>query len=184
MAAGRKQGLADRAGAAAGAAAGGSAAGAAAAGAAATPRRAAHHDYDYGKEWTEGGGSAAARGRGGGPVEPLDVSGNLVFAGNGYVINKTNTNPYQDLDVRGKIIVVAGLPPELAALQAAAGVAGAAPVPRRTGAPGEAAAGRGRGGATAAQPRAAGRRRIRSARPARTTSRRNSTPPRTARWPW
>ena len=27
----------------------------------------------------------------------LDVSGNLVFAGNGYVINKTKTNPYEGL---------------------------------------------------------------------------------------
>ena len=28
-------------------------------------------------------------------AEALDVTGNLVFAGNGYVINKTNTNPYK-----------------------------------------------------------------------------------------
>ena len=51
---------------------------------------------------------------------PLTSSGNLIFAGNGYVINKSNTNPYEGLDVRGKIIVVAGLPRELAAQQAAA----------------------------------------------------------------
>ncbi len=71
-------------------------------------------DFEYGKEWTTGAG-----GRGGPPLAPLDVSGNLVFAGNGYVINKTNVNPYQGLDVRGKIIVVAGLPAELAAQQGA-----------------------------------------------------------------
>jgi len=39
-------------------------------------------------------------------------------------------NPYEGLDVRGKIIVVAGLPPELAAVQAAGGRAGAAPMRR------------------------------------------------------
>ena len=71
-------------------------------------------DFEYGKEWTTGAG-----GRGGPPLSRLDVSGNLVFAGNGYVINKTNVNPYQGLDVRGKIIVVAGLPVELAAQQGA-----------------------------------------------------------------
>ena len=38
-------------------------------------------------------------------------------SGNGYVINKTNTNPYQGIDVRGKVMVVAGLPAELARLQ-------------------------------------------------------------------
>ena len=54
------------------------------------------------------------------PLEALDVSGNLVFAGNGYVVNKTKVNPYEGLDVKGKIIVVAGLPAEVAAMQAAA----------------------------------------------------------------
>ena len=54
-----------------------------------------------------------------------------MFAGNGYVINKTKTDPYEGLDVHGKIIVVAGLPAELAARQAA---------------------GRGRGGANAPNP--------------------------------
>jgi len=67
--------------------------------------------FEYGKDWTAGSG------RGGGSVQALDVSANLVFAGNGYVINKTKTNPYDGLDVRGKIIVVAGVPPELAAQQ-------------------------------------------------------------------
>ncbi len=76
-------------------------------------------NFEYGKEWTVGGGGGG--GRGGAAVEPLDVSANLVFAGNGYVINKTNVNPYQGIDVRGKIIVVAGLPPELAAQQGGAG---------------------------------------------------------------
>ena len=71
--------------------------------------------FDYGREWTAGGGS----GRRGAVPEAFDVSGNLVFAGNGYVISKTGIDPYEGLDVRGKLIVVAGLPPELAAQQAA-----------------------------------------------------------------
>jgi len=77
-------------------------------------------DFEYSKDWT-----VAAGGRGAPPLKEFDASGNLVFAGNGYLINKTNTNPYQGLDVSGKIIVVAGLPPELAALQAAGGRGGA-----------------------------------------------------------
>jgi len=48
-----------------------------------------------------------------------------VFVSNGYVINKTNTNPYQGTDVRGKVMVVAGQPTELAAAAAAAGARGA-----------------------------------------------------------
>jgi Zn-dependent M28 family amino/carboxypeptidase len=72
-------------------------------------------DFEYTKDWTANGG-----GRGAPPLVPLDVTGNLVFAGNGYVINKGNINPYEGLDVHGKIIVVAGLPAELAAQQAAA----------------------------------------------------------------
>ncbi len=48
----------------------------------------------------------------------------MVFAGNGYVINKSKINPYEGLDVAGKIIVVAGLPAEIAAQQAAAGRGG------------------------------------------------------------
>jgi len=82
-------------------------------GAAAGPRTT---DFEYTKDWTLNGG-----GRGAPPPEALDVTGNLVFAGNGYVINKTKVNPYEGLDVKGKIIVVAGLPAELAAQQAAAG---------------------------------------------------------------
>ncbi len=71
-------------------------------------------DFEYTKDWT-----AVAGGRGAPPLEPFDVTGKLVFAGNGYVIHKTDANPYQGVDVHGKIIVVAGLPPELAAQQAA-----------------------------------------------------------------
>ncbi len=72
-------------------------------------------EFEYGKDW-----SVVAGGRGGPQIDTLDVSGPLVFAGNGYVVNKTNVNPYQGLDVKGKIVVVAGLPAELAAQQAAA----------------------------------------------------------------
>jgi len=80
-------------------------------------------NYEYGKQWL----SRGTGGRGGGPAEPLDVtSANLVFAGNGYVINKTKVNPYEGLDVKGKIIVVAGVPPELAAQQAGGGRGGRA----------------------------------------------------------
>ncbi|HUI56342.1 MAG TPA: M28 family peptidase, partial [Bryobacteraceae bacterium] len=107
--------------------------------------------FEYGKDWTAGGG--AGGGRGGAP-HAVDVSGNLVFAGNGYVINKTKTNPYEGLDVRGKIIVVAGLPPELAAQQGGRGRGGA-------NAPDQAAAARGGNapapGDAGAQPAAAGR---------------------------
>ena len=73
--------------------------------------------FEYGKEWTVGtpGGFG---GRGAAP-EALEISGGLVFAGNGYVIKKTNIDPYAGMDVKGKIIVVAGLPAELAAQQAA-----------------------------------------------------------------
>ncbi len=69
-------------------------------------------DFEYGKDWTIGGG-----GRGGAPLDALDLSGKLVFAGNGYIVNKTSTDPFQGLDVKGKIVVVAGLPAELAAQQ-------------------------------------------------------------------
>ena len=75
-------------------------------------------NFEYAKDWTAGGaGGFGGGGRGAAPLEPYDVAGNLVFAGNGYVINKTKTDPYEGLDVRGKIIVVAGLPAELAAQQ-------------------------------------------------------------------
>jgi Zn-dependent M28 family amino/carboxypeptidase len=89
-----------------------------AAGAPAVPRTT---DFEYGKDWTTGGGG----GRGAAPAA-ADLTGPLVFAGHGYVIPKSNTNPYQGLDVKGKIIVVAGLPPELTAQPAAAGAGGRA----------------------------------------------------------
>ncbi len=93
------------------------------------------HAFDYGKEWSVGGGG----GRGGTPVAAADIAGvPLVFVGNGYVINKTQADPYKGIDVKGKVLVVAGLPAELAAQQAAAPAG-------RGGAP---AAG-GRGGAAA-----------------------------------
>jgi hypothetical protein len=70
--------------------------------------------FEYQKEWT----LPAGGGRGAG-AQALDVSGNLVFAGNGYVVKKTDTDPYKGIDVKGKIIVVAGLPSEVAAQQTA-----------------------------------------------------------------
>jgi len=80
--------------------------------------------FEYAKEWTMGAGGG---GRGGAATEPTDISGApLVFVGHGYVINKTSTNPYQGLDVKGKIMIVAGVPAELAAARAAAAAAGAA----------------------------------------------------------
>lgn len=71
-------------------------------------------DFEYGKDWT------MSPGRGAAPLEPGELSGNAVFVGNGYTIEKTKTDPYAGLDVKGKIVVVAGLPPELAAQQAEA----------------------------------------------------------------
>jgi Zn-dependent M28 family amino/carboxypeptidase len=70
--------------------------------------------FEYGKDW-----SVVAGGRGAPPLEALDVSGNLAFVGNGYVIGKKSIDPFAGIDVKGKIVVVAGLPPELAAQQAA-----------------------------------------------------------------
>ena len=77
-------------------------------------------NFEYGKDFT----MAAAGGRGGPAIAPVDVTGNLVFAGNGYVIKKGDVDPFKGIDVRGKIIVVAGLPAELAAAQAGAGAGG------------------------------------------------------------
>jgi Zn-dependent M28 family amino/carboxypeptidase len=76
-------------------------------------------DFEYTKDFT-----VTAGGRGAPPLTPMEVSGNLVFAGNGYVVNKTNANPYEGINVSGKVIVVAGLPPELAAQEAAAAANG------------------------------------------------------------
>jgi Zn-dependent M28 family amino/carboxypeptidase len=87
--------------------------------------------FEYGKDWTAAGG-----GRGGAPLASFDVSGNLAFVGNGYIVNKTKTDPYEGLDVKGKIVVVAGLPPELAAQQdAAGGGRGGAGIPNPLGEP-------------------------------------------------
>ncbi len=94
-------------------------------------------DFEYTKDWTVNAG-----GRGAPPLEALDVTGNLVFAGNGYVINKTKVNPYDGLDVKGKIVVVAGLPAELAAQQAAAAAGGRGAEGRRGGAQRRGAGGR------------------------------------------
>jgi len=89
--------------------------------------------FDYGTEWTVGGGGFGGGRGGGAATEPVDIAGApLVFVGNGYVINKTNTNPYQGIDIKGKIMVVAGVPAELAAAQAAGrggGRGGGAPNP-------------------------------------------------------
>lgn len=64
--------------------------------------------FEYGKDWI-----IPVNFRGGPPPAAFKAAGNLVFAGNGYVINKTKTNPFEGLDVKGKIVVVAGLPSEL-----------------------------------------------------------------------
>lgn len=85
---------------------------------------AAPRTFEYGKDWTVGAGGFGGRG-GGGAVAADLASVPLVFVGNGYVINKTNTNPYQGTDVRGKVMVIAGQPAELAAAAAAAGARGA-----------------------------------------------------------
>ncbi len=110
--------------------------------------------FEYGKDWSFGaaaGGGGGGGGRGGAP-EGVDVTGPLVFAGNGYVISKSNTDPYKGIDVKGKIIVVAGVPQELAAAAGRGGrgggraaaaapaagapaAGGAAPAPAAPGAP-------------------------------------------------
>jgi hypothetical protein len=109
--------------------------------------------YEYAKGWTVGaggggfgGGFGGGGGRGGGGAEPADIVGApMVFVGNGYVINKTNANPYQGIDVRGRVMVVAGTPIELVQAQQAAVAAAAA-----RGAAGGAAGAGGRGGRGAA----------------------------------
>ncbi len=81
------------------------------------------HSFEYGREWIAGGGLGGfgRGGRGGGAAAPADiVDARMVFVGNGYVIKKTNADPYRGVDVRGKILVVAGFPPEMAAAQQAA----------------------------------------------------------------
>ena len=72
--------------------------------------------FEFGKDWT-----MAAGGRGGPSVTAGDITGPLVFVSHGYVIPKSNTNPYLGIDVKGKIMVVAGEPAELAAAAGANG---------------------------------------------------------------
>ena len=99
----------------------------------APPQPAVARTFEYGKDWTVGGGGG---GRGGGGAAPAEItSAGLVFVGHGYVINKTKTNPYEGIDVRGKVMVVAGLPAELAAAQAAGAGAGGRGGGRGGGAP-------------------------------------------------
>lgn len=80
-------------------------------------------DFEYGKDWVVNAG------RGVPPLDAFDAAGNVVFVGNGYVINKTKVNPFEGQDVKGKIVVVAGLPEEIRAQLAAARAAGAAQGP-------------------------------------------------------
>ena len=70
--------------------------------------------FDYGSAWMV---APVGGFRGLPPAKSFDAAGQLVFAGNGYVINKAKVNPYEGLDVRGKVIVVAGVPAEVAAQQ-------------------------------------------------------------------
>jgi len=76
--------------------------------------------FDYGKDWTV---APVGGFRGLPPAESFSASGQLVFAGNGYLIKKNSADPYEGLDVRGKLIVVAGLPAEVAAEQGRRGSA-------------------------------------------------------------
>src|SRR5215472_15726994 len=90
-------------------------------------------NFEYSKDWTYGQAGAFAGGGRGATPEALDADANLVFAGNGYVINKTKINPYEGIDVKGKLIVVAGLPAELAAQQGAGRGRGGANTPNPLG---------------------------------------------------
>jgi hypothetical protein len=74
-------------------------------------------DYELNKDWSVSTYSAGFHGPAG--PETIDVSGNLVFVGTGYVIPKANINPYEGLDVHGKIVVVAGTPKEVTEAQMA-----------------------------------------------------------------
>jgi hypothetical protein len=62
-------------------------------------------DFEYGKDWT-----TSAGGRGAPPLVPIDVTGNLVFAGNGYVINKTNVNPIRAWMSAARLSLLPGCP--------------------------------------------------------------------------
>jgi hypothetical protein len=82
------------------------------------PGRRGPSTFEYGKDW------AVLAGRGAPPVDAFDVNAAAVFAGNGYVVNKTKLNPFEGLDVKGKIVVVAGLPAEIRAQQGRPGGGG------------------------------------------------------------
>jgi hypothetical protein len=69
-------------------------------------------EFAYGKDWMVSGGRGAL------PLDAFDVAGGLVFVGNGYVVNKTKVNPFEGVEVKGKVIVVAGVPPEVREQQA------------------------------------------------------------------
>ncbi|HEY7856579.1 MAG TPA: M28 family peptidase, partial [Terriglobales bacterium] len=72
------------------------------------------HAVRYGSGWM----LTPAQGRNAAPLAGGEfTNAGVVFAGNGYVIG--GQNPYSGIDVRGKVVVVAGLPPALVAYQAA-----------------------------------------------------------------
>jgi hypothetical protein len=65
--------------------------------------------FEYAKDWLLGmPGQIAAI-----PAAGFDISGNIVYAGNGWVIHKINADPYKGIDVHGKIIVIAGMQQEV-----------------------------------------------------------------------
>ncbi|MGH9476585.1 MAG: M28 family peptidase [Terriglobales bacterium] len=76
------------------------------------PMHPGSYNIPYGQGWMVN----VPRGRGAAPLVSGNFSGaRMVFAGNGYVMG--GQNPYQGLDVQGKVIVVAGQPPALVKYQ-------------------------------------------------------------------
>jgi hypothetical protein len=69
-------------------------------------------DFEYGKDWVVNAGRGAL------PLNAFDADGPMVFAGNGYVVPKKQIDPFQGLDVKGKMVIVAGLPQEVRDQQA------------------------------------------------------------------
>ncbi|HXR96866.1 MAG TPA: M28 family peptidase [Terriglobales bacterium] len=67
----------------------------------------AGHQYGYQSDFTSTNGAAG------------QASGPLVFVGHGYVEHKQNIDPYAGINVRGKILVVEGQPPEMVAYESA-----------------------------------------------------------------
>jgi hypothetical protein len=65
-------------------------------------------DLEYGKDWFFGTPGSPV-----GLSGPIDVSGGVVFAGDGWVIHKDNVDPYKGIDVHGKIIAIAGVAPQM-----------------------------------------------------------------------